>query len=401
MGGNDVSLRPVDLAHQPVGFQDRYKVIHKLCEALQKVSYPAQKLGKFAVSLECRTAKESKTSQSYRFNVGILLRDITKFKGDVYKLKINNKPLVAKRSGTNSDSGQTLIEKKSDVMKKLNALLIDQKTLEKHGYMTEEACEFEKESFVPPFVVCVRCNTNFERGSIMDPVVCRYHPSKKFFDKSTKTHVFPCCGESSSSYSIQRLGCTTNKHHVFKGTKFSELCSITKFLSTSLIEGEANVLALDCEMAFTSKGYEMVRLTIVDFFTSKTLFDEIVHTVGEVIDLNSQFSGVHEEDMLYAMDYEDVMEQVLSPKMINKNTIIIGHGLENDLNVMRLFHSKVLDTAIMYSTGHLKNSLKNLTFEILSKKIQLSEHDSSQDAIAAMDIIKAKNGISLTQTNWD
>lgn len=400
MNNNDVSLRPVDLAHQPVGFQDRYKVIHKFCEALQKVSYPRQKLGKFAVSLELRTAKESKTSQSYRFNVGILLRDIVKFKGDVYKLKINNKPLAKRKTG--EATGQAMLEKKSDVLKRLNDLLHDINTLEKHGYITESSknrdLEMESNS---QYVTCIRCHTKFEKDSIMDAVVCRYHTSKKFFDKPTKTDIYPCCGESSGSVSFQRLGCMTQKHHVYKGETYAELAQITGFLSTDSIDGDENVLALDCEMAFTSKGYEMVRLTIVDFFTNKTVFDEIIHPLGEVIDLNSQFSGVHEEDMLYAMDYEDAMEQVLSPKMINKNTILIGHGLENDLNVLRLFHTRILDTAIMYSTGRFKNSLKNLTFEILSKKIQLSEHDSSQDAIAAMEIIKAKNGISLTQTQWD
>ncbi|CAI6635629.1 CIH_HP2_G0034780.mRNA.1.CDS.1 [Saccharomyces cerevisiae] len=43
---------------------------------------------------------------------------------------------------------------------------------------------------------------------------------------------------------------------------------------------------------------------------------------------------------------------------------------ENDLNVMRLFYNKVIDTAILYSKTKFKVSLKNLAFEVLSRKIQ-------------------------------
>lgn len=78
----------------------------------------------------------------------------------------------------------------------------------------------------------------------------------------------------------------------------------------------------------------------------------------------------------------------------------MGHGLENDLNVMRIIHDRIIDTAILYSTGRYKSSLKNLTFETLSEKIQTGEHDSSQDAIATMNVIKKKIGVSVHQTEW-
>lgn len=91
----------------------------------------------------------------------------------------------------------------------------------------------------------------------------------------------------------------------------------------------------------------------------------------------------------------------LSEKLINKNSILIGHGLENDLNVMRIFHNKVIDTAVLYSKTKFKVSLKNLAFEFLSRKIQNGEHDSSQDAIATMDVVKVKIGVSPSQKIWE
>lgn len=100
-------------------------------------------------------------------------------------------------------------------------------------------------------------------------------------------------------------------------------------------------------------------------------------------------------------DVQGALDVFLSENLINKNSILIGHGLENDLNVMRLFHNKVIDTAILYSKTKFKVSLKNLAFEVLSRKIQNGEHDSSQDAIATMDVVKVKIGISPSQNKWE
>ena len=33
---------------------------------------------------------------------------------------------------------------------------------------------------------------------------------------------------------------------------------------------------------------------------------------------------------------------------MNKNTIMIGHSLENDLHVLKINHKKILDTSILF-----------------------------------------------------
>lgn len=399
MAGPNTVLRPVDLKVQPTSFQDRYKILEKLYDQIKKCRLKADdaRLRRMAIELESRVAKSSQSAQSYRFNMSVLLRDLLKYKGDFKKIKVVGKPVIPIKK---IDSQMVNYAKtRSQALERLNSILIDFKVLEKHGYIMNK--------IIPPdfngtseFATCGRCNTKFKKDDILIKTLCTYHPLKKIYNKDTKTQLFPCCGESSASTSFMRLGCKNFDYHVFKNSSYLELRELSDFLKTSLIEGNENVLALDCEMAFTSKGFEMVRLTIVDFFTCKTLFDEIVKPFGEIIDLNTAFSGIHEEDMQKAISYQETMDRILTKDLINGNSILIGHGLENDLNVMRIIHNNIIDTAILYSTGRYKISLKNLTFETLSAKIQTGEHDSSQDAIATMNVVKKKIDISIDQTEW-
>ena len=423
------SLRPLDLKTQPAPFQDRFKMTHKIFETLhQHAPAKALKNGnglvleRIAVDLEARVARSSKTLQSYRFNLSVLLRDLVKYKCNLKLIKVCGVPLVGNkrvaRSTTRSqvpprpaaaavtDTVSSIITR-AKAIESSKSLLLDRNLLEKHGYIMDRytmeptTTDGSTSSTTGNYVECCRCGTKFEKTKILESTLCTYHPAKRIFNKETKSYTYPCCGETSDSASFRRLGCCQFQHHVFKANTYFELRSISEFLKTSVIEGNENVLALDCEMAYTSEGFEMVRLTIVDFFTSRVLFDSIVRPFGEVVDLNSQFSGIHEIDPLYSLSYDECMETVLSRDLINRNSILIGHGLENDLNVMRIIHDKVIDTAILYSKGRLKTSLKNLAFEVLSTRIQEGEHDSSQDAIATMNVVKKKLGISLTQTEWD
>lgn len=402
MASDRILIRPVDMKNQPFPYQERNKALHKLLELLQKLRPRSRgSLEKLAIYMESCVAKCSQSGQSYRFNTGVLFRDLNKCKGDFYQIKIAGKPVLNRKSSTKSEitngtNGKLTIK---EIRLALEKLIHEEKVLTANGYIMDL---FTETPVDPVMVVeCDRCNTKFEKEKIMEETLCRYHTLKKQYNRDTKSNIYPCCGESIASTSFRRLGCETHKYHVFRGSTYHQLKDISNFSSTSEIDGENNVLALDCEMAFTSKGYEMIRLTIVDFFTNQILFDEIIYPLGEIIDLNSLFSGVHEGDFKNAISYEEAICKILTNSLINKNSILIGHGLENDLNVMRIVHKKVIDTAIIFQKGKFKQSLKNLSFEYLSRRIQSGEHDSSEDAIATMDIIKKKIGMSLKEKYYE
>ena len=80
-------------------------------------------------------------------------------------------------------------------------------------------------------------------------------------------------------------------------------------------------------------------------------------------DLNTRFSGLSLEDIKGAEhDLDAARDELCS--IIDENTIIIGHGsvhlhcvnvisdplcrLDNDLKALRLIHTRIIDTAVMY-----------------------------------------------------
>lgn len=231
---------------------------------------------------------------------------------------------------------------------------------------------------------CDRCGESFYLSTIMAPTSCRFHERKKRFENNDR--YWECCSQVVG----ESQGCKSSKHHVFKAKTAMELHHLIPFESTpSSSEAKQRIIGLDCEMGYTSKGMEMIRLTIVDFYTGKTLFDEIVKPSGHVLDLNTNWSGVSEiPDQ--AMTLKETMNVVLN-NLIDEQTIIVGHGLENDLNTMRLVHHNVVDTAVLFPKSMTKKyALKDLAFQFLDRKIQTGEHSSEEDSLAAIDIIKVK-----------
>ncbi|AET39336.1 RNA exonuclease Ecym_4272 [Eremothecium cymbalariae DBVPG len=381
-------LRPVDMKIQPAPYEGRIRVINKILEQLQKYRPLKADVESTAVHWEYEVAKRSTSKQSYKFNANVLLRDITKHKGNLNKRGRYEAPKQQMSKDT--------------VMEKLRALILDIETLKESGYITIKEVTAERQLEEPENKrrACARCLTKFSEDDIMVPTRCQYHSSKPQYNRYTKSSQYMCCGETGNSVTPFSLGCTTLEHHVYRQETYEDMSKTIKFKTTTGIPGSSNVLALDCEMAYTSLGYELIRLTIVDFWTNEVCFDEIVQPIGEIIDLNSQFSGVHQIDRAVSLTFHEARDIFLSPKMINENSILIGHGLENDLNVLRIIHDKIIDTAILYPSGKFKSSLKNLAFQELSRRIQDGEHDSSEDAIATMDVVKHKLGIPLDRKTW-
>jgi RNA exonuclease 1 len=129
-----------------------------------------------------------------------------------------------------------------------------------------------------------------------------------------------------------------------------------------------DVAALDCEMIYTTGGFRIARVSVVDV-RGKEVFDEIIkmddgveavcvifsiHIYVAVThddltrDLNTRFSGIHPEE--YATRAQlplDAVQRALG-RLIGADTILIGHSLDNDLRALRLVHHRVVDTAVLF-----------------------------------------------------
>ncbi|XP_057687868.1 RNA exonuclease 1 homolog isoform X2 [Corythoichthys intestinalis] len=157
--------------------------------------------------------------------------------------------------------------------------------------------------------------------------------------------------------------------------------------------GCPGVYALDCEMCYTIQGLELSRVTVVDS-SLQVIYDTFLKPHNEVIDYNTRFSGISEEDVRDVQtSLAEVQKTLLS--FISTETILIGHGLETDLCALKLLHGTVVDTAAVFphrlGPPH-KLSLNRLTAEYLTRIIQESVcgHDTAEDAVACMELMLLK-----------
>lgn len=82
-------------------------------------------------------------------------------------------------------------------------------------------------------------------------------------------------------------------------------------------------------------------------------------------------------------------------KLVYKETILVGHSVENDLLALKTSHNLVIDTAVLYKHpcgGSHKSALRVLAKRFLSKEIQQSGngHDSTEDSRTAMELALLK-----------
>lgn len=160
------------------------------------------------------------------------------------------------------------------------------------------------------------------------------------------------------------------------------------------MEGQhLSVVSLDCEMAYTLNGMEVVRVTVLDE-NDRVVFDVLVRPDTEVTDYNTRFSGVTKEmfDTERSVLFDEAIEML--KLYVSMKTIIIGHGLENDLITLRLLHFNVVDTALLYPNPRGRRyrfGLKDLIKRETGLDIQTAGeegHSSAEDAAAASLLVR-------------
>jgi len=270
--------------------------------------------------------------------------------------------------------------------------------------------------------VCDRCRSRFtvfpgrnEAGKLTSGGHCRYHWAK--LPKSAADPTYECCGNRAGSEP-----CSTAPSHVFKVTDPKRLASILQFEETPEQSDElvARAISIDCEMGYTTFGMEMIRLSALSWPGAEDLIDVLVRPMGEVLDLNTRFSGVSLDQFNKAIPYgtnpeesadsasedgglESGLMKVESPaaarqllfNKIGRNTALIGHAIDNDLNVLRVIHPFIVDTVLLYPHPRglpVKYGLKMLTNKYLNRSIQDRQtgHDSKEDAEATGELVRLK-----------
>nr|XP_033192483.1 RNA exonuclease 1 homolog isoform X2 [Bombus vancouverensis nearcticus] len=251
-------------------------------------------------------------------------------------------------------------------------------------------------SKVPNERICSRCGQTYaidKRGFASRSQNCIYHWGRKFTIRGESK--YSCCQQYGSA-----TGCCDAKTHVWDYTDYENLRGYVRTLPKDTPVEEQGVYALDCEMCYTTQGLELTRITVIDDDCS-VVYETLVNPQNPIIDYNTRFSGITEENMKdVTTTLLDVQATLLT--MFSDKTILVGHSLESDFKALRLLHDTVVDTSVMFphKNGYpQKRALKNLCSEYLRKIIQndVGGHDSKEDAVACMELIlwKAKEEAKL------
>ncbi|KFY17572.1 hypothetical protein V492_00553 [Pseudogymnoascus sp. VKM F-4246] len=148
-------------------------------------------------------------------------------------------------------------------------------------------------------------------------------------------------------------------------------------------------VAMDCEMVGVGGEEDrsvLARVSIVNY-NGAQIYDSFVRPKEFVTDWRTKVSGVSPKNMPTARSFEEVQASVAE---ILKDSVLVGHAIKNDLDVLMIGHPKkdIRDTSRFigfrkYASGRTP-SLKKLASEVLGVQIQSGAHSSIEDARATM-----------------
>ena len=451
------TLNPRMMTNPPAGHGIRMQLLHMIHEQMTRLNEEISQsqdsskstllLSPPEIVLEALEEEETvaKRNPAVYSNV-IKLRIVKLRKMKLAEWKEERLKQIAKRAPVKPSTIVTSIPKSietgltsSQEIAFLSRILAKQSQLSKFGYVPaapseEEVNEARKGvDAAQGWELCDRCKTRFqvfpgrraEDGALTSGGRCNYHPAKPRrpqptdkADKVNRDSIYACCSENVG----QSSGCTVASTHVFKISEPKRLGLIMPFEETprnSQASELKRAVAFDCEMGYTTMGLELIRLTATSWPTGEELLDVLVRPLGEVLDLNSRFSGVFPQDYKDAIPYDsdgaadkDVLDADGKPRLrlvdspfaartllfslITPSTPLIGHALDNDLNATRIIHPSIVDSVLLYPHPRglpLRFGLKVLMKKHLDRDIQTGGaqgHDSKEDARAAGDLVRLK-----------
>ena len=248
--------------------------------------------------------------------------------------------------------------------------------------------------------ICKRCNRTFSLRAkdltyLTSNSECVFHWGKLRNVRVDKVieHKYSCC-----SGGMDSDGCEVGKH-VYDGDYNGNgnglnLAGYIQVDENTTSDDEyktsENVYALDCEMCYTTKGLELTRISIVDIHLNE-IYESLVKPDTQILDYNTRWSGLTEASLRNCNKKLKHVQADLM-KLFNKDTILIGHSLDSDFKAIKLIHTNIIDTSVVFPHKMgppYKRALRNLMSEYLQKIIQedVEGHDSKEDAAACISLM--------------
>jgi RNA exonuclease 4 len=149
-------------------------------------------------------------------------------------------------------------------------------------------------------------------------------------------------------------------------------------------------VAIDCEMVGVGPNPDndsaLARVSVVNF-NGEQVYDSFVRPKETVTDWRTHVSGVSPKHMATARSFEEVQRDIAK---ILDGRVLVGHAVQNDLDVLHLGHPKrdIRDTSkhppYKQLAGGWQPRLKLLAEELLGLEIQGAAHSSVEDARVTM-----------------
>ncbi len=166
--------------------------------------------------------------------------------------------------------------------------------------------------------------------------------------------------------------------------------------------GVRQLVAIDCEMVLCANNKYRLAWLAVTSCSGEVLVDTLVKPDEPILDYLTKYSGVSAEK-LAPVTTTLAQAQAMLLAVIDADTYLCGHSLENDLHALGLIHERILDTSLLYPRGTApsrfqKHALRYLTDKFLKRQIQGGDfHSPSEDAAAAMELtlLKLQRGASF------
>ncbi|EDW75244.2 uncharacterized protein Dwil_GK20067 [Drosophila willistoni] len=257
---------------------------------------------------------------------------------------------------------------------------------------------------------CTRCAHHFlvdeQTGEYITQEECCYHEGKYQHYAGR----WSCCQMATEL----AMGCCQNDYHVWAGSVVGVNGPYHDFVRTThrSHHGSAmsdsldnpSVYALDCEMSYTARGLDVTKVSLVAL-NGQLIYEQFVQPDCPIVDFNTRYSGITEQDLLEAKSLAQVQRDLL--EIISADTILIGHGLDNDLRALRIVHNTLIDTSITFphaSGFPYRRALRHLTKMHLKREIQCGDgttgHSSFEDSRACMELMLWRVRRELLDPNW-
>ncbi|KAF1837952.1 hypothetical protein BDW02DRAFT_542750 [Decorospora gaudefroyi] len=180
-------------------------------------------------------------------------------------------------------------------------------------------------------------------------VPCNFHPGSV----NGATKCYDCCGQHVS----ESKPCATSEQHVLREYEAGKLHRMYQFHPTPPIYHESKenrhirqAVAIDCEMGTAETGEsELIRLSAIDYFTGEVLINNLVKTDQPLRHLNTRYSGVTWGQLNHALRNKRTLIGKAGARdalwrFVGPQTVIVGHGVNNDLRALRWIHTCVVDS---------------------------------------------------------